>query len=63
MVGSTASNFAQSYSFIPLMQKIMKDIYRACKDAADEYKTTLQAGANIAGFLKVAEAMEAQGFV
>lgn len=47
----------------PRLQKIMKDIYRACKDAADEYKTTLQAGANIAGFLKVAEAMDAQGFI
>lgn len=45
------------------LKKIMKDIYRACKDAADEYKTTLQAGANIAGFLKVAEAMDAQGFI
>ena len=42
-------------------QSIMKDIYKACKEAADEYKTTLQAGANIAGFLKVAEAMKAQG--
>ena len=54
---------SESHSLVPMMQKIMKDIYRACKDAADEYKTTLQAGANIAGFLKVAEAMEAQGFV
>lgn len=43
------------------LQRIMKDIYKACKEAADEYKTTLQAGANIAGFIKVAEAMEAQG--
>ena len=43
------------------VQKIMKDIYQACKAAADEYNTTLQAGANIAGFLKVADAMEAQG--
>ena len=39
----------------------MKDIYKACKEAATEYNTTLQAGANIAGFMKVAEAMEAQG--
>lgn len=43
------------------LKTIMKDIYSACKSAADEYKTTLQAGANIAGFLKVAEAMQAQG--
>ena len=41
----------------------MKDIYDACKKAADEYGATLQAGANIAGFLKVAEAMTAQGVV
>lgn len=31
--------------------------------AAKEYGTTLQAGANIAGFLKVADAMLAQGVV
>ena len=42
-------------------QDIMKGIYKACKDASKEYDTTLQAGANIAGFLKVAEAMVAQG--
>ncbi len=41
----------------------MKDIYQACKSAAEEYNTTLQAGANIAGFLKVADAMTAQGVV
>ena len=29
--------------------------------AAKEYNTHLQGGANIAGFLKVAEAMKAQG--
>eukprot|EP01023_Acetabularia_acetabulum_P011719 TRINITY_DN15456_c0_g1_i11.p1 TRINITY_DN15456_c0_g1~~TRINITY_DN15456_c0_g1_i11.p1 ORF type:complete len:452 (-),score=116.52 TRINITY_DN15456_c0_g1_i11:479-1834(-) len=45
------------------LQKIMKDIYRASKDAATEYKTTLQAGANIAGFIKIAEAMTEQGLV
>lgn len=38
----------------------MANIYKAAKDAAKEYDTTLQAGANIAGFLKVAEAMVAQ---
>ncbi|KAA6422213.1 MAG: glutamate dehydrogenase [Trebouxia sp. A1-2] len=42
------------------LKDIMKGIYKACKDAAKEYDTTLQAGANIAGFLKVAEAMVAQ---
>eukprot|EP01024_Parvocaulis_polyphysoides_P057835 TRINITY_DN6175_c1_g1_i1.p1 TRINITY_DN6175_c1_g1~~TRINITY_DN6175_c1_g1_i1.p1 ORF type:complete len:478 (-),score=92.71 TRINITY_DN6175_c1_g1_i1:1084-2436(-) len=45
------------------LQKIMKDIYRASKNAATEYNTTLQAGANIAGFIKVAEAMNEQGLV
>lgn len=43
------------------LKDIMAGIYKACKDAAKEYDTTLQAGANIAGFLKVAEAMVAQG--
>jgi glutamate dehydrogenase/leucine dehydrogenase len=33
------------------------DIYSASSKAAKEYSTHLQAGANIAGFLKVAEAM------
>ena len=55
--------FTDGEVFLLGMQKIMKDIYKACKDAKDEYNTTLQAGANIAGFLKVAEAMDAQGFV
>ena len=35
------------------LQDIMVNIHKACKDAAEEYKTNLQAGANIAGFLKV----------
>ena len=46
-----------------LVQGIMTSIYKASKDAAEEYKTTLQGGANIAGFLKVADAMLAQGAV
>ena len=46
---------------LAVVQDIMHGIYKACKDAAKEYNTTLQAGANIAGFLKVAEAMTAQG--
>lgn len=44
-----------------MVQDIMTNIYKACTNAAKEYDTTLQAGANIAGFLKVAEAMTAQG--
>lgn len=45
------------------MQVIMASIYKASKEAAEEYGTTLQGGANIAGFLKVADAMIAQGAV
>ena len=42
---------------------IMKGIYKAAYDASAEYGCSgnLVAGANIAGFLKVAEAMKAQG--
>ncbi len=44
---------------------IMKSIFKACEDAAKEYGMpgNYMAGANIAGFLKVAEAMKAQGNV
>jgi glutamate dehydrogenase (NADP+) len=45
------------------LQDIMENIFKTCHDTALEYDTTLQAGANIAGFLKVAQAMEAQGVV
>ena len=37
-------------------QDIMKNIFKACKDASKEYNTTIQGGANIAGFLKVSSA-------
>ncbi|MBR2577980.1 MAG: NADP-specific glutamate dehydrogenase [Erysipelotrichaceae bacterium] len=45
------------------LQEIMKGIYAASKAAADEYGLgyDLVAGANIAGFRRVAEAMLAQG--
>jgi glutamate dehydrogenase (NADP+) len=43
------------------LKDIMQSIYKACKEAADKYHTHLQAGANIAGFEKVADAMMAQG--
>ena len=46
------------------LQQIMKSIYKAASEAAEEYahdKNNLVAGANIAGFLKVAKAMYAQG--
>lgn len=44
---------------------IMKNIHRTCLDAAREYGKpgNYLAGANIAGFLKVANAMQAQGIV
>lgn len=45
------------------LKVIMASIYKASKEAAEEYGTTLQGGANIAGFLKVADAMIAQGAV
>jgi glutamate dehydrogenase (NADP+) len=42
---------------------IMVDIYNSCKDASEKYGFgyNLVAGANIAGFVKVADAMHAQG--
>ena len=45
------------------LKGIMEGIYKACADAAEKYgmKGDIQAGANIAGFLKVADAMLWQG--
>ena len=45
------------------LKGIMEGIYAACADAAEKYgmKGDIQAGANIAGFLKVADAMFWQG--
>ncbi len=48
------------------LKQIMQSIYKAASEAAAEYtgdKHNLVAGANIAGFLKVANAMYAQGIV
>ena len=45
------------------LQSIMENIYETCDTTAREYGVSLQAGANIAGFLKVAQAMQAQGVV
>ena len=44
---------------------IMRNIYHNSKNAAKEYgvEGNILAGANIAGFMKVAEAMMAQGIV
>jgi glutamate dehydrogenase (NADP+) len=41
----------------------MQNIYKASSSAAKKYGVPLQAGSNIAGFIKVAEAMLAQGVV
>ena len=45
------------------LQEIMKNIYHSCAIAAKEYgmEGNYVAGANIAGFKKVADAMIAQG--
>lgn len=58
----------QAWSFDEVDAKlkgIMGSIFRSCESAAKEYNlgTNYAAGANIAGFLKVAEAMLAQGCV
>ncbi|WP_174615129.1 NADP-specific glutamate dehydrogenase [Virgibacillus ihumii] len=47
------------------LQEIMRDIYQKSMSSAEEYGTAgnLVIGANIAGFLKVADAMTAQGVV
>ncbi len=47
------------------LQLIMKNIYASISQAADKYSTqdNFVDGANIAGFLKVSEAMIAQGYV
>ena len=46
-----------------MLQEIMVDIFKACEAAANEYGVpgNYLAGANIAGFKKVADAMVAQG--
>ena len=47
------------------LHSIMVEIFKSCDEAAKEYgmEGNYMAGANIAGFLKVAEAMKAQGCV
>ena len=47
------------------LKNIMVNIYKNTSRAAEEYghKNNLVVGANIAGFVKVAEAMKAQGLV
>ena len=62
----TQNSMRLNWSFDEVDEKlsgIMKSIYKAASDAAKEYgcEGNLVAGANIAGFLKVAEAMKWQG--
>ncbi|HZG73021.1 MAG TPA: NADP-specific glutamate dehydrogenase [Chondromyces sp.] len=62
------NSMRQSWSFEEVDAKlhdIMKNIYRNSKEAAAEfgYEGNLVVGANIAGFLKVADAMIAQGVI
>jgi glutamate dehydrogenase (NADP+) len=47
------------------LRQIMADIHQACEQAAEEFGTpgNLVNGANIAGFMRVADAMLAQGLV
>jgi glutamate dehydrogenase (NADP+) len=47
------------------LKGIMQSIHHACLDAAEEYGTpgNYMNGANIAGFVKVADAMMDQGIV
>ena len=47
------------------LHRIMKEIHRNCRDTADAFGTpgNYVNGANIAGFLKVADAMMDQGLV
>ncbi|MBQ6625357.1 MAG: hypothetical protein IIX39_06050 [Clostridia bacterium] len=62
------TEYRDSRSFEEVDQKlqgIMKDIYKNVAEACAKYgmEDNLVAGANIAGFLKVANAMMAQGIV
>lgn len=47
------------------LRGIMRTIHRRCREAAEEYAhpDDYVTGANVAGFLKVADAMLAQGLV
>lgn len=64
----TQNSIRMSWSFDEVdekLQGIMKNIFKACYDASVECGCPgdLMTGANVAGFLKVAEAMMAQGVV
>ncbi|OHE72109.1 MAG: hypothetical protein A2Z99_20330 [Treponema sp. GWB1_62_6] len=62
------NSMRQSWTFNEVDSKlhgIMDSIYDQCRDASDSYglKGNLVAGANIAGFLRVSDAMIAHGVV
>lgn len=64
----TQNSMRMSWTFEEVNQKldnIMVNIFNACNNASKEYgiEGNYVAGANIAGFLKVADAMMAQGIV
>ncbi len=64
----TQNSMRLSWSFEEVDEKlhgIMVSIFKACDDAAKTYgmEGNYMAGANIAGFIKVAESMKAQGTV
>ena len=64
----TQNSMRLSWSFEEVDEKlhnIMKSIFKACDDASKAYglEGNYMAGANIAGFIKVAESMKAQGNV
>ncbi len=64
----TQNSMRLSWTFEEVDEKlhaIMKSIFKACDQASKEYGVAgnYMAGANIAGFIKVAEAMKAQGNV
>ncbi len=64
----TQNSMRISWTFEEVDEKlhaIMKSIFKACDDASKAYgmEGNYMAGANIAGFIKVAEAMKAQGNV
>ena len=64
----TQNSMRLSWSFEEVDEKlhtIMVSIFKACDEAAKTYgmEGNYMAGANIAGFIKVAESMKAQGTV
>jgi len=65
MAQASSRSFWSSEEVDRRLHAIMKDIHRSCLDAAAAYGRTgdYMDGANIAGFLKVAKAMQDQGVV